>query len=73
LSSYIRCVVPDGIDLAQGASKPRMNVHALCNVEGSVLVGQLLAVLEGSAVSWMTKEFRQGKSCLSSLKHPDNV
>ena len=31
-SSYIRCDVPDGIDLAQGACKPRLNVHAVCNV-----------------------------------------
>jgi hypothetical protein len=38
--------------------------------EASVLVGQLLAVQEGSAVGWITKEsfinFRQGKSFLSS-------
>jgi hypothetical protein len=31
-SCYIRCDVPDGIDVAQGVSKPRMNVRALCNV-----------------------------------------
>jgi hypothetical protein len=31
-SSYIRCDFADGTDLAQGACKPRMNVHAVCNV-----------------------------------------
>jgi hypothetical protein len=45
--------------------------------EAPVLVGQLLALQEGSAVGWMTKEssisFRQGKSVLSSSKHPDNL
>jgi hypothetical protein len=45
--------------------------------EASILVGQLLALQEGSAVGWMTKElpnnFRQGSSLLSSLKHPDNL
>jgi hypothetical protein len=44
--------------------------------EASLLVGQLLALQEGNAVGWMTKEssinFRQGKSFLSSSKHPDN-
>jgi hypothetical protein len=34
-----------------------MNVDALRNVGSfSVLVGQLLALQEGSAVGWMTKE-----------------
>jgi hypothetical protein len=45
--------------------------------EASVLVGQLLALQEGSSVDWMTKElsinFRQGKSFLTSSKHPDNL
>jgi hypothetical protein len=45
--------------------------------EACVLVGQLLALQEGNAVGWMTKEssinFRQGKSFLSSSKHPDNL
>jgi hypothetical protein len=45
--------------------------------EASVFVGQLLALQEGSAVGWMTKEssisLRQGKSFLSSSKHPDNL
>jgi hypothetical protein len=45
--------------------------------EVSVLVGKLLALQEGSAVGWMTKESsvncRQGKSFLSSSKHPDNL
>jgi hypothetical protein len=44
--------------------------------EASVLVGHLLALHEGNAVGWMTKElsinFRQGQSFLSSSKHPDN-
>jgi hypothetical protein len=44
--------------------------------EASVLVGQLLTLQEGNAVGWMTKEssinFSQGKSFLSSSKHPDN-
>lgn len=31
-SSYIRCDLDDGIDLAQGACKLRMNVHSLCNM-----------------------------------------
>jgi len=31
-SSYVRCDVADGIDLAEGACKPRMNFHAVCNV-----------------------------------------
>jgi hypothetical protein len=43
----------------------------------SVLVGQLLALQEGSAVGWMTKEtsinFWEGKRFLSSSKHPDNL
>jgi hypothetical protein len=60
-SSYIRCDIPGGFDLAQGACKPRVNVHCLCNV----LVGLLLALQESSAVVWMTKEssinFREGK------------
>jgi hypothetical protein len=38
--------------------------------DSSVLVGQLLALQEGDAVGWMTKEssinFRQGKNFLSS-------
>jgi hypothetical protein len=45
--------------------------------EASVLVRKLLALQEGSAVSWMTKElsvnFKQLKSFLSSSKHPDSV
>jgi hypothetical protein len=52
ISSKVRCDVADGIDLAQGAPKPRMNFHSLCNGEASVLV----AVQEGSAVDWMIKE-----------------
>jgi hypothetical protein len=32
ISSYIRCKVADGIDLAEGACKPRMNVHSQYNV-----------------------------------------
>jgi hypothetical protein len=31
-SSYMRCDVAGGTDLAQHACKPRMNVHALCNL-----------------------------------------
>jgi hypothetical protein len=45
--------------------------------EASVLVGQLLALQEGSLVIWMTKEssinFGQGKSFHPSSKHPDNL
>ena len=37
-SSYIRCDAADGIDLAEEACKPRMNVHAVCNV-GSFCTG----------------------------------
>jgi hypothetical protein len=44
--------------------------------EASVLVGQLLALQEGSALAWMAKEssinFRQGKSFLWPTTHPDN-
>jgi hypothetical protein len=43
--------------------------------EASVLVGQLLALQEDSAVGWVTKElsvsFRQVKSFPSSSEHPD--
>jgi hypothetical protein len=46
--SYIRCDVANGIDLAQGTCKPRMNVHLLCNV-GSLL-GNFL--LDKRAVLW---------------------
>ena len=53
-------------------------MSALCVMcEAAVLVGQLLALQEGSAVGWMTKEssinVRQGKSFVSSSNHPDNV
>jgi hypothetical protein len=45
--------------------------------EASVLVRQLLGLQEVNAVGWMTKgssvSFRQGKSLLSSSKHPDNI
>jgi hypothetical protein len=50
-------------------------LYVMC--EASVLVGQMLALQEGNAVGWLTKEscinFRQGKSFLSSSKHPDNL
>jgi len=39
-SSYRRCDISEGLDLT----------------EGSVLVGQLLALQGGSAIGWMTKE-----------------
>jgi hypothetical protein len=46
-------------------------------MEASVLVGQLLALQEGSAVGWMTKGssigFRQGKIFLLCAKHPDKL
>jgi hypothetical protein len=32
LTSYMMCDFADEIDLVQGASKPRMNVHSLCNM-----------------------------------------
>jgi hypothetical protein len=45
--------------------------------EAPVFAGQLLALQEGDAVDWMTKEssinFRQGKGLVSSSKHPDNL
>jgi hypothetical protein len=54
-----------------------MNVNALCNVGIFCTFWQLLALEEGSAVGWLTKEssinFRQGKSFLSSSKHPDDL
>jgi hypothetical protein len=44
--------------------------------KASVLIEQLLALQEGSAVAWVTKEtsvnFWQGKIFLSSSEHPDN-
>jgi hypothetical protein len=48
--SYLSCDVSDGTDLAQGAYKPRMDVHSLCNAKASVLVRQLPALQEGSAM-----------------------
>jgi hypothetical protein len=45
--------------------------------EGPVFFGQLLALQGDGTVGWMTKELsinmRQGKSFLSSSKHPDNL
>jgi hypothetical protein len=45
--------------------------------EASVIVTQLLALQEGNAVGWMSKEssinFRHGRSFLSSSKHPENL
>jgi hypothetical protein len=50
-------------------------LYVIC--EACVLVGQMLAFQEGNGVGWMKKEsfisFRQGKSLLSSSKHPDNL
>jgi hypothetical protein len=70
-SSYIRCNVADGIDLAQGACKLRMNVHSLCNV------GRF-------CTCWATACFARRQCCglvdqgfvhqfLSSSKHPENL
>jgi len=54
-SSYIRCD-GDGIDLPQDACKPR-KIFILCVMwEARVLVGQVLALQEGSAVGWMANE-----------------
>jgi len=39
-----------GTDLAQGTCKHRMHVHSPCNAEASVLVRQLSALQEGSAM-----------------------
>jgi hypothetical protein len=54
-----------------------MNYMLFVMWEASVLLGQLLALQEGSAVGWMTKEssisFWEGKSFLSSSKHPDSL
>jgi hypothetical protein len=50
-------------------------LYVMC--EAAVLVRQLLALQEGSAVGWMTKEssinVRQGKRFVSSSNHPDNL
>jgi hypothetical protein len=54
-SSYIRCDIHDGIDLAQAACEARMNVHLYVMWAAAVPVGQLLALQEGSAVGWVTK------------------
>jgi hypothetical protein len=49
--------------------------YVMC--DASVLVGQLLALQEGSAVGWMTKEssikFWHVRSFLSSSKYPNNL
>jgi hypothetical protein len=74
-SSYIRCDVTDAIDLAQ----VRVNadwMFILCvMLEDSDHVGQLPALQQDSAVSWMTKEsshqFVTGKSPQSSAKVSD--
>jgi hypothetical protein len=55
-TSYIRCDVADGIDLAQHAFRTRMDIYFLCDVEASVFVRQLCALQDGNAVGWMTKE-----------------
>jgi hypothetical protein len=52
VSSYKRCDVPDAIDLALGACKPRMNVYALWMWEASVLVRQLLLYKKAMLWAW---------------------
>ena len=67
-SSYIRCDLDDGIDLAQGACKPEWMFILRVIWDSSVLVAQLLALQEGRAVGWMNKEssinFGQGNFVL---------
>jgi hypothetical protein len=41
--------------------------------EASVLVGLLLALHEGNAVGWMTKESINSRQGKSSSKHPGNL
>jgi hypothetical protein len=53
-SSYIKCNFADGVDLAQGACKSRINAYSLCNFGTIFIVGQLLALQEGNAVCGIT-------------------
>jgi hypothetical protein len=50
--SYTRCDVAGGIDLAQGAYKHRMNIHAVCN-DGKLLYLLGNCLLYKKAVLWV--------------------
>jgi hypothetical protein len=55
--SYVMCGVPDGIDLAQGACKPRMNVPAqCCGLDDQGIIHQFQA---GETFSLIFKASRQ--------------
>ena len=76
-SSCIRCDVPDRTDLVQGACKPRLNVNSLCSV-GSLCNCQTSACFTavqyfGLADQGISMNFEQGKSFLSSSKHPGSL
>lgn len=77
ISYDLRCDVTVGIDLAQGAYKPRMIICPLCNV-GSVCTCWVTVCFMrkqycGLDDQGIILQFLGGNSCLSSSKYPDDL
>ena len=73
----VRCDVADGIDLAEGACKLRMNVHSVCHV-GNFCICWATACCANRQCCGLDDQgiihhFLVGKIFLSSSDHPDNL